>query len=192
MCAQVTVLNRINIFGKGVFIMKQLKKILSAMFVLAFVMGMFSGSIVKVQAGENKNFLPDGWASIGFDELSKVQQENIKNTIQLRGPAPALTSLQIIDLAVDDYNEIHVVTKEIGTSKSNFVWVNGSLCSENHNAREPLWGTNNIAYGFIRYYHTGIIYTNAVKGNTLNVKASSDNAMGQYYTLSDAVSFVIP
>lgn len=106
--------------------------------------------------------------------------------------ASSLTSLSITSLAVDDNNELHVVTKEIGTSSSSFVYCNGSFCKENVNERQVLYGSNNIAYGYIKYYHTGLYYTSSLSGTILSVKANATNARSPWNTLSTSTTFVLP
>lgn len=166
--------------------MGKVRKIVSVM-VMVIVVSSLSGFSFKAQAATDSNdYLPKGWTSLGLNDLTDKQ----KNIVQ--APAPGLTSLQIIDLALDEKNEIHVVTKEIGTSRSSFVWVNGGLCSENINEEQLLVGADRIVYGYIKYFHTGITYSDDVSGRTLQVKAESHNAMQPWNTLSASRNFVIP
>lgn len=106
-------------------------------------------------------------------------------------PAPGLTSLQITDLALDDNDEIHVEITEIGTSRpgTRFVWWNGSLCQENIYETQTLWGRDNIAYGYKRYYHTGVYYSSSLSGRTFDVRAQSTNLMSPWNNLSTSTSF---
>ena len=46
---------------------------------------------------------------------------------------PSLSSVQITDLMVDDYNQIYVEVVEYGTSRSRTVFFNNSLCQEDYN-----------------------------------------------------------
>lgn len=109
-------------------------------------------------------------------------------------PAPSLTSLEIIDLSLDDNNEIHVVVKELGTSKSGlrFVTCNGNSCRENINESQILWGPDNIGIGYIRYFHTGIHYSSSKRGTSLDTTATFTNEMSPWNTLSTSRTFVLP
>lgn len=107
-------------------------------------------------------------------------------------PAPALTSVEIIDLALDENDQIHIVVREIGTSSAGFAWWNGSLCTENINERVNLWDSNNIRYGCIKYYSTGIYYSSSLSGSYVTTEAEAVNAMSPWNTLSDYQTFVIP
>lgn len=107
-------------------------------------------------------------------------------------PAPSLSSISIIDLALDDNNEINVVVKQIGTSNSRFVYWNGTLCEENLNETQYLVGSDRIVYGYIRYFHTGIYYDSSLSGQTASVSATFINAMSPWNTLSTSTFFTIP
>ena len=99
---------KITNFIKGVFV-----------FVLIAVMSF--GAATNTKAAETKtSYLPEGWKSLYNDQGTGILKTDYQDVdvIQPRQPAPALTSLEIIDLAVDDNNEIHVVTREIGTGKA--------------------------------------------------------------------------
>ncbi|MCX7749672.1 MAG: YolA family protein [Clostridia bacterium] len=110
----------------------------------------------------------------------------------IAAPAPALTSVDIIDLALDDNNEIHIAVREIGTSSSGNAWWNGSLCTENINERVNLWNSSNIRYGCIKYYRTGVYYSSSLSGTYVSVQAQATNAMSPWNTLSDYATFVLP
>lgn len=107
-------------------------------------------------------------------------------------PAPKLTSVQITDLAVDDNGEIHVEVTFKGTPKYTYVYWNGRLLSENLNEGQYIWGRNNIAVGYIKYYHTGIYLNTMVSGQVVNVSAESTNAMSPWNTISTSRTFVLP
>lgn len=147
------------------------------------------------KAAEAKtSYLPEGWRS-----LYNVQEaDSLKNdfqdgdVIQPRQPSPPLTSLEIIDLTVDDNNEIHVATREIGTSKWRFTYWNGDLCKENIYETQELVGSDRIVYGYIRYYHTGIYYSPSLKGTTADVSARATNVHNPWNELSDSKRFVLP
>ncbi|WP_277405630.1 hypothetical protein [Lacrimispora xylanisolvens] len=175
--------------------MEKLKKVVNSLVMMTAIVILSSGISIEAQAASNgSGYLPKGWTSLGLGSSTEsVNDQGESNTI-LRAPAPGLTSLQIIDLALDDKNEIHIVTREIGTSKAGtrFVWRNGSLCSENINEMQVLWGSDNIAYGYVRYFHTGIIYSSEVSGMTISVTAKFTNAMSPWNTLSASNTFVLP
>lgn len=181
--------------------MQKVKRIVSIVGLFSLVLTMFCGwtNPVTVKAAEVQNdYLPDGWKRVDTASLSAEEIVELKSNIMneadknLRAPAPSLTSLQIIDLAVDEKNEIHVVTKEIGTSKNRFVYWNNNLCKENLNAMEMLVGSDRIVYGYIRYFHTGVYYSSSVSGMTARVSAKSTNAMSPWNTLSTSTSFILP
>lgn len=181
--------------------MQKVKRIVSMVGLFSLVLTMFCGwtNPVTVKAAEVQNdYLPDGWKRVDTASLSAEEIVELKSNIMneadknLRAPAPSLTSLQIIDLAVDEKNEIHVVTKEIGTSKNRFVYWNNNLCKENLNAMEMLVGSDRIVYGYIRYFHTGVYYSSSVSGMTARVSAKSTNAMSPWNTLSTSASFILP
>jgi len=180
----------------------KIRKVVSAMFAMAVMLTMCMGFSVNVKAAEpSEDYLPDGWTRIETDSLSSEQIEAIaaaisdeNNIVQPKAPAPALTSLDIIDLAVDDNNEIHVVTKEIGTSKPGlrFVYWNGSMCEENLNETQLLTGADRIVYGYIRYFHTGVYYSSSLSGTVVRVTAKSTNAMNPWNTLNASATFTLP
>lgn len=175
--------------------MEKLKKVVISLVMMAAIVISSSGISIEAQAASNdSSYLPKGWTSLGLGSSTESVNNQEKSNTILRAPAPGLTSLQIIDLALDDKNEIHVVTREIGTSKAGtrFVWRNGSLCSENINEMQVLWGSDNIAYGYIRYFHTGIIYSSEVSGMNFSVTAKFTNAMSPWNTLSASNTFVLP
>lgn len=175
--------------------MEKLKKVVISLVMMAAIVILSSGISIKTQAASNgSDYLPKGWTSLGLGGSTESANDQVKTNPILRAPAPGLTSLQIIDLALDDKNEIHVVTREIGTSRAGtrFVWKNGSLCSENINETQVLWGSDNIAYGYIRYFHTGIIYSSEVSGMNLSITAKFTNAMSPWNTLSASNTFVLP
>lgn len=179
-----------------------MKRKVSAIFTVAIMMIMYMGLSFDVNAAEPpKDYLPEGWTRIETDSLSSEQIEAIAaaicdkdNIIQPREPAPPLTSLDIIDLAIDDNNEIHVVTQEIGTSKPGlrFVYWNGSMCEENIYETQLLTGADRIVYGYIRYFHTGIYYSSSLSGTVVRVTAKSTNAMNPWNTLNASATFTLP
>lgn len=173
--------------------MTKIRKVLGALLTLAVVLTC-GGFSLNVQAMENpSNNLPEGWRSLNLIETAEKQEFN-DISIQPKEPAPALTSLQIIDLAVDENNEIHVITREIGTSKAgtSLTWWNGSQCKENIYAGEILWGSDNIVYGYIKYFHTGVYYSSAVSGQTATVRAQATNTRNPWNTLSTSAFFTLP
>lgn len=175
--------------------MEKLKKMVTSLVMMAAIVILSSGISIEAQAATNgSGYLPKGWTSLGLGSPTESANDQDKSNTILRAPAPGLTSLQIIDLALDDKNEIHVVTREIGTSKAGtrFVWKNSNLCSENINEMQVLWGSDNIAYGYIRYFHTGIIYSSEVSGMNLSITAKFTNAMSPWNTLSASNTFVLP
>lgn len=173
---------KITNFIKGVFV-----------FVLIAVMSF--GAATNTKAAETKtSYLPEGWKSLYNDQGTGILKTDYQDVdvIQPRQPAPALTSLEIIDLAVDDNNEIHVVTREIGTSKWRFTYWNGDLCKENIYETQDLVGSDRIIYGYIRYYHTGVYYSSSLKGTTADVSARATNVHNPWNELTDSRRFVLP
>lgn len=176
--------------------MGKFKRFLGFAVMLTLIMTVFNG--FSVHAAEKSNGLPEGWKRIEMNNLSEEVQEQIQQTVSQPdgvitpfAPAPSLTSLKITDLAIDQYNEIHVETTEIGTSRAGtrFVRWNGNLCSENFNETIILWDSSNIAYGYIRYFHTGIYYNDSLNLGTVRVTAESTNAMSPWNTLSTSATF---
>ena len=102
--------------------------------------------------------------------------------------------MEIIDLAVDENNEIHVVTREIGTSKEKmrFVYWNNSLCPENIYEVQHLVGADHIIYGSIHYFHTGVYYSESVSGMVVRVTAKSTNASNPWNILNASRTFELP
>lgn len=165
--------------------MKKMRKIVSVM-VMVFVVASLGGFSFKAQAATNSDScLPKGWTSFGINNLSDEQKKDLPNkALPGGGTLPGenihvssskLTSLNIIDLALDERNEVHIVTQEIGLSLDDYryVWLDGKLCNENVAERQPLVNSNGDTYGNIRYFHTGIIYSSNLKGKVLNVKAQA-------------------
>lgn len=181
---------------------KKVKTIMKVFFVFALMLTLYSAFSINVNAAENsKDYLPEGWTRIETGSLTEEQISqlaesigNPNNIVQPREPAPALTHLEIIDLAVDENNEIHVVTYEIGTSKPGlrFVYWNGNMCDENHDATELITGSDNIVDAYIRYFHTGVYYSTSLSGTSVRVTAQSTNAMNPWNTLSDSHTFILP
>lgn len=164
-------------------------------FIFTLVAVMSLGTATNTKAASTKaSYLPEGWRSlydvIGTDEERADLFGN--DIMQPKAPAPALTSMVIYDLALDENDEIHVVTKEIGTSKWRFTYWNGGLCKENILETENLVGSDRIIYGYIRYFHTGVYYTPSLKGTTAEVTARATNAMNPWNELSDKKTFVLP
>lgn len=120
---------------------KKVKSIMKVLFAFVLIITLCSVFPMNANAAENsKHYLPEGWTRIETGSLTEEQISqltesigNPNNIVQPREPAPALTHLEIIDLAVDENNEIYVVTYEIGTSKPGlcFVYWNGNMCDEN-------------------------------------------------------------
>ena len=73
--------------------------------------------------------------------------------ISYAAPAPSLSSVQITDLMVDDYNQIYVEVVEYGTSRSRTVFFNNSLCQEDYNEMSMIT-RNGIVIGYRRYFKT--------------------------------------
>lgn len=179
---------------------RKMKRIMGAFFIFTFVIAMSGALTVNTYATEiSEDFLPDGWTRVDTDLLTDEQIAEIKaslgnedSIIDPKAPAPGLTSLSIIDIAMDSNKELHVVTKEIGTSRAGtrFVYYNGGgLCPENFNATQLLVGSDRIVYGYIRYFHTGVYYSNALSGTSARVTARSTNAMSPWNQLSTSSSF---
>lgn len=172
--------------------MRKVNKIVSVM-IMVLVVASLSGFSFKAQAATNSNsYLPKGWTSLNFNNLT-VKQKNVVPYDITPVYSSKLTSLEIIDLALDEKNEIHVVTKEIGTSLDDYryVWVNDGQCYENVNEKTPLVRSDGVKYGYIRYFHTGIIYSSNVSGKILNVKAKSVCAL-TFKILTTAKQFILP
>ncbi len=175
--------------------MEKLKKVVISMVMMAAMIISFGGYSIKAEAAtDNSNYIPKGWTSLGWGDSTGLPNDLLDNKTVLRAPAPGLTSLQIIDLAVDEKNEIHIVTKEIGTSRAgtSLVWNNGSQCTENYNEMQMLTGSDRIVYGYIKYFHTGVKYSSDVSGRTFDVRAQATNAMNPWNTLSASKRFVLP
>lgn len=187
--------------SKAIMLLK-LKKLVNAVFALAFMMLLAASVSINARAAESADdYLPEGWTrietgSLTDEEISAISAAicDVDETIQPKAPAPPLTSLEIIDLAVDENEEIHVVTREIGTSKGGlrFVYWNGSQCSENIYETQHLVGTDRIVYGYIRYFHTGIYTDTFIRGATVRITASSKNAMSPWNTLTASAVFELP
>lgn len=161
---------------------------------LIVLLGFSKVSIVHAAETES-NYLPKGWTSLSNNSNSIspiVKQNSLLESKILGGPAPGLTSLQIIDLAVDENNEIHVVTKEMGTSRSSIVYWNGDVCKENQNETQYITNSAKIVVGYIKYFHTGLYYTPSLAGAVEYVSAESTNAMNPWNTLSASKTFTIP
>ena len=150
----------------------------------------------NVEAAEPAYHLPKGWHSLckmGEEETySENSAFNKEKKVIRKAPAPGLTSLAIIDLALDDNDEIHVVTHEVGTSKWRFTYWNGSLCQENLNETEYVTWSDGIIHEYTRYYHTGIYYDTSLAGMIGNVTARATNAMNPWNELSASRTFEIP
>lgn len=183
-------------------ILQKVKKMINATLLLVFMMGVFGLFSTDVQAKEiADDYLPEGWTRIETniltsEEISAISAAiyGVDETIQPKAPAPPLTSLEIIDLAVDENNEIHVVTREIGTSKEKmrFVYWNNSLCPENIYEVQHLVGADHIIYGSIHYFHTGVYYSESVSGMVVRVTAKSTNASNPWNTLNASRTFELP
>ncbi len=181
---------------------QKLKKAFNIAFSLMFMMILFASSSTNVKAAESADdYLPEGWTRIETDSLTSEEISAISaaiygedEAIQPKAPAPPLTSLDIIDLAVDEKNEIHVVTREIGTSKPGlrFVYWNNRLCSENTSETQYLVGSDRIVYGYIRYFHTEVYYSTSLTGIVVRVTAKSTNAMNPWNTLNASATFTLP
>lgn len=176
--------------------MMNFKRKIGFIVMLIFTMIMCNG--LDVQASTTQGDLPEGWRRIEFNALSEETQAQLKSLVSESNsgiipyaPAPGLTSLKITDLALDQNNEIHVETTEIGTSKTGtrFVRWNGTLCPENINETIILWDSSNIAYGYIRYFHTGLYYSDIPNLGTVTVTAQFTNAMNPWNTLSTSATF---
>lgn len=163
---------------------KWIKRMISCI----FVMIMCCGLGINVMAAEKEDHLPDGWRSLG---VSEEQLEQLNQGMQLRGPAPGLSSLAITDLAVDENNEIHVEVRVMGTARSVLCWSNGMQCSENYNEMINIVN-GNIVVGTYRYFHTGIYYTNSIVGMGINTRAQAINAMSPWNTLTTSRNFIVP
>lgn len=183
-------------------ILQKVKKMINATLLLVFMIGLFGLFSTDVQAKEiADDYLPEGWTRIETniltsEEISAISAAiyGVDETIQPKAPAPPLTSLEIIDLAVDENNEIHVVTREIGTSKEKmrFVYWNNSLCPENIYEVQHLVGADHIIYGSIHYFHTGVYYSESVSGMVVRVTAKSTNASNPWNTLNASRTFELP
>ncbi len=183
-------------------ILQKVKKMINATLLLVFMMGLFGLFSIDVQAKEIvDDYLPEGWTRIETniltgEEISAISAAiyGVDETIQPKAPAPPLTSLEIIDLAVDENNEIHVVTREIGTSKEKmrFVYWNNSLCPENIYEVQHLVGADHIIYGSIHYFHTGVYYSESVSGMVVRVTAKSTNASNPWNILNASRTFELP
>ena len=183
-------------------ILQKVKKMINVTLLLVFMMGLFGLFSIDVQAKEIvDDYLPEGWTRIETniltsEEISAISAAiyGVDETIQPKAPAPPLTSLEIIDLAVDENNEIHVVTREIGTSteKMRFVYWNNSLCPENIYEVQHLVGADHIIYGSIHYFHTGVYYSESVSGMVVRVTAKSTNASNPWNILNASRTFELP
>ena len=183
-------------------ILQKVKKMINVTLLLVFMMGLFGLFSIDVQAKEIvDDYLPEGWTRIETniltsEEISAISAAiyGVDETIQPKAPAPPLTSLEIIDLAVDENNEIHVVTREIGTSKEKmrFVYWNNSLCPENIYEVQHLVGADHIIYGSIHYFHTGVYYSESVSGMVVRVTAKSTNASNPWNILNASRTFELP
>lgn len=111
--------------------------------------------------------------------------------ISYAAPAPSLSSVQITDLMVDDYNQIYVEVVEYGTSRSRTVFFNNSLCQEDYNEMSMIT-RNGIVIGYRRYFKTTTRWTESIVGITYNVRATYTNAMRPWNTISTSTSFTIP
>ena len=183
-------------------VLRKVKKAINLTLSLALTLVLCGSMSTYAHAEElADDYLPEGWTRIETDSLTSEEISAIRaaigdvdETVQPKAPAPPLTSLEIIDLAVDENEEIHVVTREIGTSKGGlrFVYWNGSQCSENIYETQHLVGTDRIVYGYIRYFHTGIYTDTFIRGATVRITASSKNAMSPCNTLTASAVFTLP
>lgn len=187
-------------------IAKEYKSVLVFVIALIVIVGFVNGGTI-VHAAEidepeiKEDYLPEGWTRIETGLLSDEEIQNIMDSISYtdvndnsRAAAPALSSLDIIDLATDENNEIHVVIEEIGYSRggSRLTYWNGTLCSENLNETINLVGTDRVVYGFIRFYHTNVYYVPSVYGMSVTVRAQSTSTNYPWNTLYDTEFFTIP
>lgn len=125
--------------------------------------------------------------------MSGEQLEQINGGIQMREPAPGLSSVTITDLALDERNEIHIEVTIMGTARSGSIlcWSNGIQCVDN--IKESLIITNgNKVVGEKRYFHTGIYYSESVIGQIIKAKAQATNAMQPWNKISTSRNFTIP
>lgn len=181
---------------------RRIVKKVSIIFILAIMLVCNIGFSFSIKAEEQKKVkLPKGWRYLNTKSLSNkmksdlLQRNSYLDDISLlRAPAPGLTSLEIIDdLALDNKNEIHVVTREIGTSKPGLriVHWSGGLCKENIYETIDLVGSNGIVYGYIRFFHTGLYESPELKGTVATVEARSTNAMRPWNILRASAVFHI-
>lgn len=153
----------------------------------------------NVNASEKEDYLPEGWTRIAQSALSDEEIAELKQSINndksgaMPIPsAPPLTKVEIIDLALDENDEIHVVVREKGTSKTRYVYWETQLCKENYNEMQLITDSSNIVTGYIRYFGTGIKYSNNVSGITVTTSAKYTNAMSPFNTLSTSKIFTLP
>lgn len=173
-------------------------KVVKVVSVLLSVMMLFGFSNSVKAAEVQTDYLPEGWTRIAESELSQEQIKELTEHVsalaendKLRLAAPPLKSVQIIDLALDEKNEIHVVVKEMGTSKSRSVYWNGRLCPENNNETQNIVN-GNIVVGYIRYFHSGVTYSSAVSGTSVSTSATFINARSPYNQIGASQIFQIP
>lgn len=106
-------------------------------------------------------------------------------------PAPSLRSIQIFDLTLDEYNEIHIAVKIIGTASTKFCYCNGNLCKENYNEGYTLF-SGGVGYGEVCYYRTGIYFNSNSYGRTINARFEATNACSPWNEMSTSQRFTIP
>ena len=163
---------------------KWIKKVM----VFVLTMAMCCGTSLNVLAADAEHALPDGWKSL---DLPDEQIELLNGSIMPREPAPALSSVTITDLTVDENNEIHIEVQGMGTAKSVLCWCNGMQCTENYNAMQDIISGNRVI-GTYRYFHTKIYYTESASGTTINARVQAINAMSPWNTLTTSRTFIVP
>ncbi len=178
--------------------MLKISKILHFIGAFVLTVTLLAGASVKAEAAEKNDYLPDGWRRISESALSEEEAEQLQKSVSkefsenaFRLAAPPLTSVQIIDLALDEKDEIHVVVKEMGTSKSRSVYWNGRLCPEN-SKEEQYITQGNIVVGYIHYFHSGVIYSSSVSGTSVSTSATFINARSPFNQIGASKLFVLP
>lgn len=106
-------------------------------------------------------------------------------------PAPGLTKVEITDLTVDDYGEIHVEVKFTGTPKNVFVYWEGDMLDENEAEQVLILNSSRIVVGYYKYYHTGLYYPQDALGQSMTIRVQATNAMSPWNTISRSRVFTL-
>lgn len=169
--------------------MKRISKKISVLLTLALVLTMFgsiSANATTIEVKEAEKIETGGMREMDSSLLTKEQKELVANAAVTRGPAPGLTSIEYLGWFLDDNNYVHLGIREIGTSSTRVVKRNGIQRPENINEKIILWNSSNIAYGYIRFYNTGVHLNSWNSSGTSHISASYTNAMSPWNTLSFA------